>query len=226
MNLRTTHFITELQQNPDVSGVLLFGSWARGTNRPDSDVDLLVIVRHGFARVVEERQGQAFEIIFTTEDDAIAFWRANPDDAADLWHHAQIVYDRAGTMERLRRVGQDILAQGKPPISAEQEAHARFDIDDQLHAIAALADTDPRTARLLLSAKVLQLTELYFDVRRLWRPPPKQRLGVLQLLDTPFYDRVAAYYDAHALPAQIQAARSIAAAVFDRGDGPVGAKEV
>jgi len=219
MNPRAEQYIAELRQSPDVLGVLLFGSWARGTNRPDSDVDLLVIVRRGFARVVEEREGQAFEIIFTTEDDAAAFWRANPDDAADLWQCARVVFDRDGVMERLRRVGQEILARGKPPISAEQEAHARFDAHDQLRAIEALAGTDPRTARLLLSAKVLQLTELYFDLRQLWRPPPKQRLGVLQRQHAPFYESVAAYYDAHALPDQIRAAKQIAAAVFERGSG-------
>jgi hypothetical protein len=29
---------------PDLEGILLFGSWARGTNRPGSDVDLLIVL--------------------------------------------------------------------------------------------------------------------------------------------------------------------------------------
>jgi predicted nucleotidyltransferase len=32
-----------LKQKSEVLGVILFGSWARGNNRPDSDVDLVVI---------------------------------------------------------------------------------------------------------------------------------------------------------------------------------------
>ena len=43
----------ELAQRTDVVGVLLFGSRARGDHRPDSDVDLVVIVRDGFRRCVE-----------------------------------------------------------------------------------------------------------------------------------------------------------------------------
>ena len=80
MNATIEQFITELRKNPDVLGILLFGSRARGNNRDDSDVDLLVIVKHGFHRIIEERANLAFEIIFTTEDQAISFWRANPDD--------------------------------------------------------------------------------------------------------------------------------------------------
>ena len=190
MNVTIEQFITELRENPEVLGVLLFGSWARGNNRDDSDVDLIVIAKHGFQRIVEERANQAFEIIFTTEDEAVSFWRANPDDAAELWRTARILFDRDGTMQRLQHVGAEIISQGKGPLPAEQLAHLCFDIGDQLKAIEAFAHRDPLTARLLLSTKMLQLTELYFDIRQLWTPPPKQRLAVIKEMDSRIYDLI------------------------------------
>jgi predicted nucleotidyltransferase len=45
MNNDTQQFIEELKARSDVLGVIMFGSWARGNNRPDSDVDLVVILR-------------------------------------------------------------------------------------------------------------------------------------------------------------------------------------
>ena len=216
MNTTTEQFIAELRENPEVLGILLFGSWARGNHREDSDVDLIVIVEHGFHRIVEKRANQAFEIIFTSEGDAVSFWHANRDDAAELWRTARILFDRDGTMQRLQRVGTEIISQGKAPLPAEQLAHIRFDINDQLKAIEAFANTDPLTARLLLSTKMLQLTELYFDVRQLWTPPPKQRPAVIKETDSRFYDLIAKYYETPSLSAQIDTFRYILAIVFEQ----------
>jgi len=60
MNETTQKFLAELQQRPDVLGVILFGSWARGNNRRDSDVDLVVILTEGYRRAVEYKDGQSF----------------------------------------------------------------------------------------------------------------------------------------------------------------------
>ena len=42
MNEDTVQFIEELKTRQDVLGIILFGSWARGNNRPDSDVDVML----------------------------------------------------------------------------------------------------------------------------------------------------------------------------------------
>jgi predicted nucleotidyltransferase len=67
MNNDTQEFIERLKRQPDIVGIILFGSWARGNNRLVSDVDLVVIVTEGFKRTVEYNNAQAFEIIYTTE---------------------------------------------------------------------------------------------------------------------------------------------------------------
>ena len=55
LNHDTNMFLDALKQRPDVVGIILFGSWARGNNRPDSDVDLIVILTAGFKRTVESQ---------------------------------------------------------------------------------------------------------------------------------------------------------------------------
>lgn len=207
--------VEELQSDPNVLGILLFGSWARGNNRPDSDVDLLVIVREGFKRAVEYRDGQVFEIIYTTEQGASEYWHSSPDDAVEFWNTSKILFDRDGTVARLRHVGQSIQDQGKAPMEPDLFAHTKFDIRDQLRAVENLAASDPITARLILSTKVVQLTELFFDLRQLWMPPPKQRLGILRRQNRAVYDLVVSYYEEPSLPAQIRLAQALFDVVFD-----------
>ena len=113
MNTVTQQYIEKLQKSPDVLGIILFGSWARGNNRVDSDVDLLVIVQEGLKRTVEYREGQAFEITYTTEQGAMEYWQSNPDDAVELWRSAKVLFDRDGTVARLRQAGNEIKERGK-----------------------------------------------------------------------------------------------------------------
>ena len=215
MNMNVQQYIEELQRSPHVLGIILFGSWARGDNRPDSDVDLLVIVQHGFQRKVEYRDGQAFEIIYTTPQGALEYWQSNPDEAIELWSIARVLFDRDGTVARLRKAANELKQKGKQPLTADQYAHSKFDAHDQLKAIAALAASDPVTARMLLSAKVFQLTGLFFDIRQIWKPPPKQRLGIIKEINPNVYDLISGYYEEPSLLKQIDLVQSIVSIVFD-----------
>jgi predicted nucleotidyltransferase len=194
LNPSAQQYIAELQADPNVLGIILFGSWARGNHRPGSDIDLVVIVQNGYRRTVEHRQGQAFELIFVTEQGAIDFWEANPDDTVELWRVAKVLFDREGTIARLRQAVQGIEQRGKAALTAEQYEHAWFDCLDQIKAAEALAATDPTTASLPLAAKVVQLTELFFATRQRWIPPPKQRLAILQELQPESYNLLVSYY--------------------------------
>jgi predicted nucleotidyltransferase len=216
MNTSTQEYIEELRTNPQILGIILFGSWARGNNRSDSDVDLLVIVQQGFKRTVEYREGQAFEITYTTEQEAIAYWQSNPDDAIELWNIAKVLFDRDETVVRLQKAASELKEKGKPPLTDVRYEHYKFDAHDQLKAIAGLAASDTATARMLLSTKVFQLTELFFDTRQLWTPPPKQRLVIIKDLNHNLYSLIGRYYDESSLVEQINIVQSIIMIVFDR----------
>ena len=216
MNTHIQHYSEELQRAPNVLGIILFGSWGRGNNRLDSDVDLLVIGTDGFQRTIDYYAGQAFESTYTTEQGAIDYWQANPDEAVEFWRVAQVLFDRDGTVVRLQQVGLAIKEKGKPALTPEHYRHAKFDSEDQLKAIEALATSDQVSARLLLSLNLFKLTELFFDVRQWWTPPPKQRLAQIKAINPDLFDLIQRYQEEQSLPAQIHAVKSIVAIVFDQ----------
>lgn len=194
MNEETKKFLEELEQRPDVLGVIMFGSWARGNNRPDSDVDLVVILTEGYRRTVEHRDGQAFEIIYTTEKGAFDYWESHKDDAAGLWAVAKILFDKDGTIEGLKTKIKEVLDAGKKPIDEYQLEQFRFDAEDTLKYVENILASDPTTANLILTNKIFGLTELFFDIRQIWTPAPKQRLSKIKELSPELYSLLEQFY--------------------------------
>lgn len=180
MNEETKIFLKQLKSRPDVLGVIMFGSWARGNNRPNSDVDLVVILTEGYRRTVEYVDKQAFEIIYTTENPAIEFWKNKKDDCFSLWSVAKVLYDKDGTIERLKVEADKIIKAGKNPIDDYQKGQYKFSAEDELVAVRSKIETDPATANLIISKSVLFLGELFFDLRKMWTPAPKQRLAIIK----------------------------------------------
>lgn len=214
MNDSTVTFIKELKERPDVLGVILFGSWARGNNRPDSDVDLVVILNEGFRRTVEYKDSQAFEIIYTTEKSAFDFWESHKDDCAGLWEVAKVLYDKDGTIKRLQLKVEEMLKAGKKPFDEYQLGQLRFDATDQLNYVKHISSYDIVTAKLILFNKVFALTELFFDIRQMWTPAPKQRLQKIKDLEPRFYELLSKFYEGSSIPKQIITAEVIIDLVF------------
>jgi hypothetical protein len=172
----------------------MFGSWARGNNRPDSDVDLVIILTDGYRRTVEHRNGQAFEIIYTTEKSALVYWESHKDDAAGLWSVAKVLFDKDGTIERLRNEIKEVLNAGKKQIDEYQLGQFRFDAEDQLKYVEHMLASDLTTANLILTNKVFALTELFFDIHQMWTPAPKQRLVEIEKLSPELYSLLKQFY--------------------------------
>ena len=215
MNDQTKKFIEKQEQDENVLGIILFGSWARGNNRPDSDVDLVIILEEGFKRTVEEHDGQIFEIIYTTAKSAFDFWENNKDDAANLWEVAQIVFDRKGDVEKLKGEAEEMIAKGKKEIDKFQKGQFRFDSEDQIHYAEEIYKTDKTTANLILMNKVFSLTELFFDLQQLWTPAPKQRLDKIKELNPKLYELLENFYlDDTSFEEKVSIAKEIVLVVF------------
>lgn len=214
MNEATPKFLEELKQRADVIGVIMFGSWARGNNRPDSDVDLVVILTEGYRRTVEQRDGQDFEIIYTTENGAFEYWESHKDDAAGLWAVAKVLYDKDGTIEALKNKIQKVLNEGKRPVDTYQLGQFRFDADDILKYVEGIVETDPTTANLILSNKVFALTELFFDIRQKWTPAPKQRLAQIKEISLEFHTLLVEFYSDKNLKERLEIANKIVPIIF------------
>jgi len=214
MNKATHTFLENLKQRKDVLGVIMFGSQARENSRPDSDVDLVVILTEGFRRTVEYHEGQAFEIIYTTARGALAYWESHIDDAAGLWAVAKVLYDKDGTIAQLKNQIQLVLDKGKKPIDEYQLGQFRFDAEDTLKYVEQIADADPTTANLILTNKVFTLTGLFFDIRQMWIPAPKQRMAEIKEISPGLYNLLAEFYSEKGLKERLETAKSILPLVF------------
>jgi predicted nucleotidyltransferase len=215
MNNDTQEFIERLKSRPDILGIILFGSWARGNNRFDSDVDLVVIVTEGFRRSVEYKNNQTFEIIYTTEKLAFEFWESHKDDCAGLWEVAKVLYDKDRTIERLQTKVVEMLKAGKKPYDQWHLGQVRFDAEDLLRHFEHELDNDPATANLLLYNKVFALTEVFFDLRQKWTPAPKQRLSKIKNVSMEFYALLEQFYrDDVAIEDKLHIARRMIPVVF------------
>src|SRR4051812_23612737 len=180
MNPAITAFVDELVADPTTRGVLLFGSQARGTARPDSDADFAIIVdRPGFVMGTAERDGQEFELVQLSEATATAYFSENRDAAVDTWSSAKILYDPDGSLARLRDHVAAIVARGKPPLDPTRTHYLRVATADRFRAAAGLAANDDAAARMLLFERMLQLVGTFFDVRQIWAPPTKRRLDAI-----------------------------------------------
>jgi hypothetical protein len=176
-------FIENKNADDNVLAVIVFGSYARGNSRPDSDIDLVIILKNGFKRVAEEFQGQTFEIIYTTEESALDYWNSNKHDAFGLWSVAQIAFDRDGTGKRLKEYGENLCKELPEPLDESTLGHLRFDAQDSIKAAEIISETDIATASLLIHKKVIDLIDLFFDKNQKWHPAPKQQLETIESIN-------------------------------------------
>ena len=109
----------------------------------------------------------------------------------------------------------EVLDVGKKPIDEYQLGQFRFDADDQLKYVESIILKDPTTANLILSNKVFSLIELFFDIRLLWTPAPKQRLAKITELDAKLFELLEQFYkEPITLPEKLTIAREIVPLVF------------
>jgi len=214
MNEETKNFLEQLKSRPDVLGVIMFGSWARGNNRPDSDVDLVVILTEGYRRTVEYVDKRAFEIIYTTEKSAMDFWKNYKDDCFSLWSVAKVLYDKDGGVERLKAEADKIIKDGKNPIDDYQKGQYKFSAEDELAAVKSKVEIDPATANLIISKSVLFLSEIFFDLRQMWTPAPKQRLSKLKEVSPELGELFERFYTTPALENMISIVDKIIPIIF------------
>ena len=214
MNAAARDYVNELVARPEVSAVILFGSQARGDSGPNSDVDLLVVVPSGYRRAVDEREGQAFELLFLSNDVARGYFHQHLDTAAEFWATAQILFERDGVASRLRAEIQKVLAAGKPALDEATLTSSRFNSEDQLRAVEGLAARDAVGAAAMLDNKVLELTASYFDVRQRWTPSLKTRISAIARAEPELDARLTAFYGSD-FDAQLALAREMIPLVYE-----------
>jgi predicted nucleotidyltransferase len=210
-------FAKDLSRNPNVLGVAVFGSAARGDWRPDSDVDLFVLTDGLDRRKVEKIGDLNFELVYSSDEGAYAFAKSRMDSFLNLWKDAKILNDKNGGLARLRDFALENERSGKPAIPDWKREHTEFDIRDSIRAAAAIRDTDPSTAEMYLHRTVFNLLQFYFDDHSVWTPPPKKQLKWLREQDAEVAQKFDAFYKAQTFDEKMKAASELVDHMFRSG---------
>jgi len=176
-------FAHEIRENPQTLAVVLFGSQARGNARPDSDVDLLVVVPDGTWRDIAKHQGTSFELVYSSVAASKSFAASRPADYLNLWRDAQVLYEHEDILEPLQSLARQLETEGPEKLTDKALHHLQFDAQDGVSAANKIMDFDQATASLLLDKVMLNTLELVFTLKGKWAPAPKQRIGYLREAD-------------------------------------------
>ncbi len=217
LNKATLAFVEKLKNQENVLGIVLFGSWARGNQRATSDVDLVVIVKEGYRRSVEQLDGQVFEIIYVTAKGAKDYYKTDLDATQRFWKIAKILFDRDGSVEGVKQFAINLTSEGKKPLSDDTLRHFEFDAQDQISfAKDAHKNGDMATANLILSIKMAALTEIYFDTIKEWRPAPKQVLSEIESRDSELHGYFVQFFaDDISFDDKVSVASDIVKTIFE-----------
>lgn len=207
-------FVEDLKTRPECLAIAIFGSYARGQHRQNSDIDVFVVVPEGAWRDIETLNGQSFEMVYASKDSAISFYRENPNDAVQQWKDLKVIYDPKGIFEEVRVVVNEIEKQGKKKRDDRAIRHLRFDADDRIRALEYLAEKDHATANYYLSIFGEQMFDLYFDLRGLWTPPPKQRIPYLRENDKETAQLFECLFSEQPVAKRIEASKALIERVF------------
>jgi hypothetical protein len=206
-------FVQDLQANPLYLGAAIFGSWARGDNRPDSDVDIFVLTDDLERRGIEKIGNTNLEIVYASEEGARTFSFKRMDSFLNMWRDAQIQFSKEGGLERLKEYAEQKEKEGKASLPEWQQKHTEFDIQDSLSAIKALVDTDAQTAEMYLQRTMYNLLQFYFDKNRVWTPAPKKQLSWLRSSNAELAEKFDAFYSSYSLHSQIELADELLAII-------------
>ena len=184
--------VARLAETPGMDGLLLVGSTATGTRRPNSDIDIVVLIaddadwpkpfRDGGREVFFDSASRQIEVSYTTIRRACEVMRAEAL-AGRPWRAESFAHSRAvGTCgERslaLVAEARTILDAGPPTIDDGERRWLCFEAWNHRKDAEDHQD-DPATANLLANAAFDTMTRLLFWMENRWQPHPKGLLPAL-----------------------------------------------
>ena len=102
----------------EVDSLVLFGSFARGDNGPDSDVDVLVIGEISERELYEALADVDWELRGRLSFSTVSFLHLRPEEAGKfrsiylfMYYHSVTLYDRRGTFARVLDMTRGLLAE-------------------------------------------------------------------------------------------------------------------
>lgn len=172
-------FITERLDRGDVAAVLLYGSYARGTQHEQSDVDIIFVVDEGFKSEIVNVEGIDIEVLEQTKHDMFAFWEQNLDEDRHLylWNDVKVLYERDDEGVEVIAHALSLVGEKRPWPNDRIEMRKKV-ADAKLRRTRFASQHDPGTAAIVLVELVQAMTEHWFDVRGHRVPSSKSFLDV------------------------------------------------
>lgn len=172
-------FIANRLEHGDVAAVLLYGSYARGTQHEQSDVDIIFVVDEGFRSEIVNFEGMEFEVLEQTKPNMFAFWEQNLDEDRHwyLWKDAKVLFERDKEGTEVVAHALSLVGEKRPWPAHQVEMRKKVALS-KLRRTRHLSQHDPGTAAIVLTELVEALTKHWFDVRGHRVPSSKAFHGV------------------------------------------------
>jgi hypothetical protein len=178
--------VTDVQREfrSDLLGILLAGSLAYGVPRPQSDVDLFIVIRSSW------RQRRAFLVngveveLFINPAHQVRAEIRDTDAPATIamFAHGRILSDPEGVMAQLVQEAQQIWQCSRPAVSTGtyEYFHLRYAPVEQLKDTQDLLDVDEEAARYVLFTALQSALNTYYCAQGRWSVTPKNQLSDLE----------------------------------------------
>lgn len=189
--------VAVLSSSREVDGVLLLGSAAAAGLRPESDLDLLLVLNELPLplRMVNTWVGGRFAEVYCTTTAAVASAAAaHAPGGSEMrllgeWlRRGRIAYDRSGLLVRVQQALQRVAADTRPPDAAVYAAWREIGYN-AAHMRRYLASADPLAPTVVDVRMLYSLMEVilgYFTVRRMPWQGEKTALRYLEVHDPEF----------------------------------------
>lgn len=211
--------LQSLQAQPDVDGILFFGSAQHGLVGPTSDLDLYVITggeKEGTQISLRRYGGVPAEVYRGTP----AAWKKLMEAGRPVVIHAfatgDALLDRSGELAELSDMARKLVEAGPPALSQEAVDRWRFRLTNLANDLEDVAGW-PADERMLGAVLVSLSLEAYCELNRLWGEGPKRRLAYVERHDAEL-GRMARSFFAGELD------RHLAHSVVDRVLAPFGGR--
>lgn len=219
--------ITRLSESPEVVSLLIFGSRSRGTHRPASDVDLLV--------VLSERDNSLEVLHPVLPDSGIRFdvWLRS---VREMQHLSETLVDSPFVLEAIKRgrilKDADSLLQNIQTRLAEQgrdpdfnQNMTRFRMTHGLEGLEKLAEGNPLCFQLLYHLEVATCIVEFASAKGITQGSIKELLAILEEKEPEFFALIENAFQTASCSSRIQALTNLQAEVLNPFGGHVGRTE-
>jgi Nucleotidyltransferase domain len=210
-----------------ISGVVVHGSWARGTNNAASDVDVMLLQRAGpMSEQTSLVDGTPVDIYRGTFSDLKEKLNAdhplNNNFVLNALHEGMVCIDRGGWVGALKAHADLRWAEGPSVMSPTEMRAAKLGIFRMLHGAqrllnrTAASKSDALIAETRSHQVVIQAVYLYHRVRRRWTTGFPLMLDRLKAEGSPLYDLWDHYVEADSQHERVKLASCFVDLVFEK----------